>query len=580
MPNLRTRLHRMERLLSISHKLTSSLSLEAILHRIVLDAAELLECESVGILLLDEAAQNLRFVAATLFHDQLLDIPVPIHGSIAGAAFSSGQPTLVPDVSQDPRYYSVVGKLIGLPARSLLAVPLQFREHKIGVLEAENKTNQKQFDALDIETLTALAVQTTIAIENARLYERAQREIAARERAEDELRQQNDHIETRVAHRTRELTALYDVSAIATRAQNQETLFRDSLARAMTALGCPIGAILLVTDKTQATEPTRLRIAIHSGFPPNVPVDREMIPAVDGLFATMRAQRQPVLIADVSTDPRVPTAMNALGARALLLAPLLAEEQIFGVISLMRDAQHGFSIEEITLLATIAGQLSIGVQSQRVRQLSHQAALVAERQRLARDLHDSVTQSLYSVTLFAQAIRSSASSGNLPLMQQYVSRISEMAQQALKEMRWLIYELRPAMVQELGLVEALRRRLEMVERRAGMHTEFVVEGARELDASLENAVYQIVQEALNNILKHSSASYVTLRMRMDQRDLQLEINDDGRGFNPASAQTMGLGLESMRERSAQLGGSLTILSKPGQGTHIRLTVPFGEESSQ
>jgi GAF domain-containing protein len=148
----------MERLLSISHKLTSSLSLEAILHRIVLDAAELLECESVGILLLDEAAQNLRFVAATLFHDQLLDIPVPIHGSIAGAAFSSGQPTLVPDVSQDPRYYSVVGKLIGLPARSLLAVPLQFREHKIGVLEAENKTNQKQFDALDIETLTALAV--------------------------------------------------------------------------------------------------------------------------------------------------------------------------------------------------------------------------------------------------------------------------------------------------------------------------------------------------------------------------------------------------------------------------------------
>jgi signal transduction histidine kinase len=555
------------------------LSLEAILHRIVQDAAELLECESVGILLLDDATHTLRFVAATLFQDQLLDIPVPLDASIAGAAFTSAQPVIVNNVTTDPRYYARVGETTGVAARSLLAVPLQFRDHKIGVLEAENKKRKRNFDELDTETLTALAVQTTIAIENARLYERAQREIAAREQAEDELRRQRDQVETRAAHRTRELAALYDVSAIATRAQNQETLFHDSLARARTALECPVGVILLATEKNKATEPTRWRIVTHFGLPPDVPVDRELTSSADDWFAMMSAQRQPVLISDVSTDPRVPEAMHALGARALLLAPLLAEEQVIGVIGLLRDARQGFSIEEITLLSIIAGQLSIGLQGQRVRQLAQQAALMAERQRLARDLHDSVTQSLYSVTLFAQAIRSSASSGNLPLMQQYVSRISEMAQQALKEMRWLIYELRPAVVQELGLVEALRRRLEMVERRAGVQTEFVVDGAQELDAPLENAVYQIVQEALNNILKHSSANYVTLRMRMAQRELQLEINDDGKGFNPAANQTMGLGLDSMRERAAQLGGALTILSKPGQGTRVRLSVPFDEEQT-
>jgi signal transduction histidine kinase len=347
----------------------------------------------------------------------------------------------------------------------------------------------------------------------------------------------------------------------------------------MTALECPTGAILLVAEKKKATEPARLRIAMQAGFPPDAPVDRAMILSADGLFAALCAQRQPMLIADISTAPRAPAAMRALGARALLLAPLLAEEQAFGIIGLLRDAQQGFSVDEITLLATIAGQLSIGVQGLRVRQLAQQAALVAERQRLALDLHDSVTQSLYSVTLFAQAIRSSAGSGNLPLMQQYVSHISEMAQQALKEMRWLIYELRPAVVQELGLVEALRRRLEMVERRAGVQTEFVVEGARELDAPLENAIYQIAQETLNNILKHSSANYVTLRMSMEQRNLRLEINDDGKGFNPAAAQTRGLGLDSMRERAAQLGGNLTILSMPGQGTRVRLIVPLGEEQT-
>ncbi len=402
-----------------------------------------------------------------------------------------------------------------------------------------------------------------------------------RRRSETDSRALAQSLETRVADRTRELAALYDVSAIATRAQNQDTLFHDSLARAMTALGCSVGAILLVTEKKSSAEPTRLRIAMHSGLPPDMPVNREMMPAADGLFATMCAQRQPALISDVSTDPRVPAAMRALGARAFLLAPLLVEEQVFGVIGLLRDSRQGFSIEEITLLATIAGELSIGVQSQRVRQIAQQAALVAERQRLARDLHDSVTQSLYSVTLFAQAIRSSASSGNLSLLQQYVSRISEMAQQALKEMRWLLYELRPAVVEELGLVNALRRRLEVVERRAGVATEFVVEGMREMDAALENTVYQIVQEALNNSLKHSAATYITLRMSMNEHDLRLEIKDDGKGFDLASAaQTAGLGLDSMRERAAQLGGSLTIISKPGQGTRIQLIVPLGQEQSK
>lgn len=261
-----------------------------------------------------------------------------------------------------------------------------------------------------------------------------------------------------------------------------------------------------------------------------------------------------------------------------MLAPLLVEGQVFGTVALLRDAQQGFSIEEITLLTTIADQLGIAWQSLQVRQIAQQAALMAERQRLARDLHDSVTQSLYSVTLFAQAIRSSADAGNLPLTRQYVGRLSEMAQRALKEMRWLIYELRPALVEEMGLVNALQRRLEMVERRAGVQVQFAVAGMRELDAALENAVYQIAQEALNNTLKHAAATQVTMQMSMDARNLHLEIKDDGKGFDPATVgATAGLGLVSMRERAAQLDGSLAIISKPGQGTRIRLIVPHGEE---
>ncbi|MCI0478094.1 MAG: GAF domain-containing sensor histidine kinase, partial [Anaerolineales bacterium] len=330
----------------------------------------------------------------------------------------------------------------------------------------------------------------------------------------------------------------------------------------ITVLGCQTGAILVAEEKKTAAEPTRLRIVAHQGLPSDLPVDQEMLPSADGLFAQLCAQRQPMLVSDLSTDPRVPAAMRGLGSRALLLAPFRVEQQFFGVIGLLRDAPQGFSVEETTLVGSLANQLSVAARSQRLRQIAQQAALLDERQRLARDLHDSVTQSLYSVTLFAQASRSSAYAGNLSLTQQYVGRLSEMARQALKEMRWLIYELRPALVEEVGLVNALQRRLEMVERRAGIEAQFVVEGMRELDIALENAVYQIAQEAFNNTLKHAAATFVRIRLSMSELDLRLEIQDDGKGFDLDSVgQTAGLGLASMRERARQLGGALSINSK-------------------
>jgi nitrate/nitrite-specific signal transduction histidine kinase len=392
--------------------------------------------------------------------------------------------------------------------------------------------------------------------------------------ATEELRGLTVSLEARVAERTRELSALYDVSAIATRAQELELLLREALTRTMLALGCEVGAILLVSEKKSPAEPTRLRIVAHQGFPPALPMDVEMTPAAHGLFAQMSAERQPVRIADASTDPRVPTEMHVLGSRALLIAPLLVEEQMAGLVSLLRDVDKPFKAEESALLATVSDQLSTAVTSQRLRQIAQQSALLGERQRLARDLHDSVTQALYGVTLFAQASRSAIYAGNLSLTSQYVERLSETARQALKEMRLLIFELRPSLLDQVGFVGALQQRMEAVERRAGVAVEFKVEGITELPAALENDVYQIAQESLNNILKHSGASWVALRLTLKERNLHLQIADDGRGFDPAAiGGTAGIGFASMRERAGRLGGQLQIESKPGAGTRVSLTVP-------
>ncbi len=582
MPDSKARLRRIERTLALSHEFTSTLSREAILRRTVQVAADLLACESVGILLWDERANNLRFVAATLFQDQLLDIPVPIDASIAGAAFASAQPVVVNDVARDPRYYLPVAEAIGMPARSLLAVPLQFRDAKIGVLEAENKKRHREFDAWDVETLTALAAQVTIAIENARLYERAQAEIAARARAEDALRQQRDRLQVHVAERTRELSLLYDLSALATRMQSLEALLHSSLTHLTTVLQCSAGIVFLAAERRKVEKPVRLQVVAQRGIPPNLTLLDGMYPSEDGLFAALQAQQHPLLIANIAADPRVPPAMRALGAQAMLLSPLQTSEQLLGVVGVLRDAAQEFTPEESALLATVTSQVSVAVQSQRLRQLAQQSALQEERQRLARDLHDSVTQSLYSVTLFAQASRSAVFAGNLALTQQYVGRLSEIAQQALKEMRWLIYELRPALVEEVGLVDALQRRLEMVERRAGVEAQLVIGEMRELETTLEDTVYQIAQEALNNTLKHAAANFVIVRLNTDVRSLRLEIQDDGKGFDPVSAEkAAGLGLASMRERAKQLGGTLTVTSKSGQGgTRVHLVVPLNKEKLQ
>lgn len=164
------RLPQLKRMLEISRELTSTVSLEPLLHKIVQVAAELTSSEETSILLLNTRTGELRFRAASGDPTgQLRDIPVPVDDSIAGAVLLSGEPTIISDTLSEPRHYKVVGQRIGLETHSLLAVPLQIKEHRIGVLEAINKRNGGQFSHEDVETLTTLAAQAVVAIENARL---------------------------------------------------------------------------------------------------------------------------------------------------------------------------------------------------------------------------------------------------------------------------------------------------------------------------------------------------------------------------------------------------------------------------
>jgi signal transduction histidine kinase len=160
------------------------------------------------------------------------------------------------------------------------------------------------------------------------------------------------------------------------------------------------------------------------------------------------------------------------------------------------------------------------------------------------------------------------------------ARLGEIAQQALQEMRLLVYELRPLALESEGLIGALEQRLETVERRAGIQARVLVEGEVALAADLEEALYGIAQEALNNALKHAKASQVVLSVRAAEQSVTVAVADDGQGFDLANIRHKGgLGLTSMQERADEIGGRLTVGSAPGEGTRVTVTVPLAEREN-
>ncbi len=302
-----------------------------------------------------------------------------------------------------------------------------------------------------------------------------------------------------------------------------------------------------------------------------------------GMFDGWVLNERPVVCLDTAavgalqalSDPQLTPATRAWFAglvahyRTLLSVPLIVKQTHYGSLGLYYMAPRDLSEGEVALAMTFGSQLALAIENARLRLAAERAAILQERSRVARDLHDSVTQSLYSLTLLAEAARRLAVAGDLPQVQDAITRLGEIGHQALKEMRLMVYELRPLILRREGLVRALNQRLETVERRAGIEAHLVTKGLVSLPPGLEDQLYHLIQEALNNALKHAAATAVQVRIELTDRDLQVEVADNGKGFVPRMVTDGGgLGLISMRERVEELGGELVIASSPGEGTRI------------
>jgi signal transduction histidine kinase len=273
----------------------------------------------------------------------------------------------------------------------------------------------------------------------------------------------------------------------------------------------------------------------------------------------------------------MPAAFHIEGYRSYLGAQLRAGGEVLGVLSCYRE-QGGFSLNHVSVLSALAEQLGVVIENHRLRQQAEETAIVSERQRLARELHDAVTQSLYSQALFARAAHNALEEGDRARLQDSLGQLGANAASALREMRLLLHQLRPAALEAGGLAQAIDDRLELVERRVGITAECRVDGRIQAGSDTEVMLYRVALEALNNALRHANATRVAVHVRARGGSVRLVVSDNGCGFDPARVSG-GMGLAGMRERVRQQGGQLKITSAPGRGTVVRVSVsPAGETS--
>jgi signal transduction histidine kinase len=258
----------------------------------------------------------------------------------------------------------------------------------------------------------------------------------------------------------------------------------------------------------------------------------------------------------------------------MLFVSLRYRNEQTGIFVLYHDDVRAYAESEIGLVRTFADQAAIAIEHARLFEDTRRLAVVEERNRLARELHDSVTQSLFSMSLMTQALPRLFDQ-NPARARERVERLSELARGALAEMRSLIFELRPAALEEEGLVSALSKYIAAFESREGVRVTVQVTGERRLPIEQEETLYRIAQEALNNISKHARAASVIISLRFADGDTSLTVKDDGVGFEPSAAAhgRRGFGMTSMHDRAALLGGEVHVDSAPGEGTTVTVWLP-------
>jgi signal transduction histidine kinase len=542
-----------ESLRQVIESISSELALRPLLTSIVRHACELLDAYDGSIGLYDEAKNVIRSEAVYRMPESELGAEMPPGVGLAGRVLETRAPVLLERYSDVPSPTQPT-----LLSHAVLGMPILWHGRLLGFFGI-GAPPPRRFGQRDAETLSLFARHAAIAIENARRYERERR-------------------------RTERLKLIARVGRILTDGLELDEMLQAAADAIHELLGYPNVAIPLVDP----AEPAVLSLRTAGGHYRELIRREYRLSVSEGIMGAAVRSRRTQLVNDVQADPRYVPTPGCEGIRAELAVPILLGNQVLGVLNV--ESPGSFGDEDATSLQIVADHLAVAVKNARLHAHSREVAVLRERQRLARDLHDSVTQTLFSISLIGQSVE--------PLLERdpaeghrRVGRLLQLTHSALAEMRLLLNELtstEPALellsaelaqlgiilVRRDGLAAALRQQAAEAER-DGLEVELDLGRYRPQGLETEEALYRISQEALSNVRRHAQAKSVRIGLEADEASVRLTLADDGIGV-PEPAEAAGrLGLRSMRERAQALGGRLCLFPTPTGGTTVEAVLPAG-----
>lgn len=483
---------------------------------------------TVTVILVPEASGHLvAHAAAGASAEGLAGMRLSVD-SLAGTLVQTGEACLVANLSADSRAVHD-RELVGSLGPAYL-VPLKVRGRVVGIIEVARDLGDRAFAQEELEAVRRFAVQTGLALERPVPLER-----------EEGLRQTLDAV-------ARTVVDLTDAVACSVHVLEPDLSLQSA------------GGFGLPPELTSAMDEASRMGASN--------------PALDAM-----ASQRPVMVTlegeRTLSDPRygaVQELLAELGWTVMVCLPLISQTGTRGTLCSFFGPGKGPGDATLSFLDLIATHATTVLDNTHLLAAANRQAALEERQHLARELHDSLSQTLYGISLGVRTaltqLERDPASAREPL-----SYVLELAEAGLAEMQALISDLRPETLEAEGLAVALAKQAEAVQARHGIRVETFIEGLPESAMETHEALYRIAQEALQNIVKHASARRVELRLGPADGRLVLEVIDDGVGFSPDAAFPGHLGLRSMRERAAAVGGSLQVLSQPGTGTRVRASVP-------
>jgi GAF domain-containing protein len=534
------RARELEALYRADELLYRSLRLDQVLQTLADVATDVLQADMTSVLIWDERHEKLIPGATRGFRPEIVAqmAHAPGEGVTIRVALS-GQAIAVEDAANDPRVAHRITDPEGI--RSLLHVPIKVNGEVFGVFGV-NYRQQRALVGEEERVLLALAHRAALAIENASLF-------AESERRRDELE------------------ALYRADETLHSSLRLDDVLETLVELAISILRADSASVWLI-------EPGRkLRLRAVRGLPQTVVNEIDRLawraPVVDEMLAN-----DVLGVEDIRTDERFPPGLRAVnnreGIRAVLSGRICSSSQVFGIFAIAFNTPRRFRDEEKRLVAALGQRASLAFQNARLFEQAQQAATAEERQRLARELHDAVTQTLFSASLIAEVIprmwdRDPAEAG------QRLDELRRLTRGALAEMRTLLIELRPMALVETPLAQLLGQLAQATASRSNLEVAVDSEGdPRRLPGEVQIALYRIVQEVLNNTAKHANAHRAGLTMAWAADGVDLRLWDDGCGFRTGSIPAGHFGLGIMGERAHSIHARLDLDSQPGSGTRVEV----------